>query len=164
MAITHCLTSDSAWPNGAIRRRWSPAELLALERWAGVLPVQVICRRLDRSERSVRCQMHRRGLSTRVREGVGLRQVCEDLQLSARSAKAFILDGRLRLHSAQVHGGVMAQLHWSLRRWLQTAQSRLCRVSHLRVTETSLRRFAREADFGASGSRTGAAWQHWASG
>ena len=118
MAITHCLTSDSAWPNGAIRRRWSPAELLALERWAGVLPVQVICLRL----------------------------------------------GRLRLHSAQVHGGVMAQLDWSLRRWLQTAQSRLCRVSHLRVTETSLRRFAREADFGASGSRTDAAWQHWASG
>jgi len=91
MAITHCLRSDSAWPNGAIRRRWSPAELLALERWAGVLPVQVICRRLDRSERSVRCQMHRRGLSTRVREGVGLRQVCEDLQMSARSVKAFIL-------------------------------------------------------------------------
>ena len=116
MAITHCLTSDSAWPNGAIRRRWSPAELLALERWAGVLPVQVICRRLNRSARSVRCQMHRRGLSTRVREGVGLRQVCEDLQLSARSVKAFILDGRLRLHSAQVHGGVMAQLDWSLRR------------------------------------------------
>ena len=88
MAIKHCLTSDSAWLNGAIRRRWSPAELLALERWAGVLPVQMICRRLDRSERSVRCQMHRRGLSTRVREGVGLRQVCEDLQLSARSVKA----------------------------------------------------------------------------
>jgi len=108
--------------------------------------------------------MHRRRLSTRVREGVGLRQVCEDLQLSARTVKAFILDGRLRLHSAQVHGGVMAQLDWSLRRWLQTAQSRLCRVSHLRVTETSLRRFAREADFGASGSRTDAAWQHWASG
>lgn len=41
MAIKHCLTSDSAWLNGAIRRRWSPAELLALERWAGVLPVQM---------------------------------------------------------------------------------------------------------------------------
>src|SRR5256885_12313634 len=53
MAIKHCLTSDSAWPNGAIRRRWSPAELLALERWRSEehtselqSPCNLVCRLL----------------------------------------------------------------------------------------------------------------------
>lgn len=158
------LTFDSLGPNGAMRRHWSAAELLALERWAGVHPVQVICRRLDRSERSVRCQMHRRGLSAQVCEGVGLRQVCEDLRLSARAVKACILDGRLRLHSARVHGAapLRQRRRWSLRRWLEAAQGRICRISHLRVTEASLRRFARDAGCAAAAGVMGAALRHWA--
>lgn len=165
---TRRLECGSSGSNGAVRRHWSAAELQALERWAGVHPVHVICRRLGRSERSVRCKLHRRGLSACVCEGVGLQQVCEDLGLPVQAVKACILSGHLRLHSARVHGTAPPQPRWSLRRWLQAAQKRVCRISHLRITEASLRRFARAIDMdtgrAAAVVRMGAALRHWATG
>lgn len=129
----------------ARRARWSRSELRDLERWAGVWPVAVLCRRLHRSERAVRCQLYRRGLSARVCEGVEARQLPQLLHLPARTIATCIACGALRLHCATIHGRPAGppshHPRWSLRRWFVAAQRRDCRLTRLRISETSLRRF-----------------------
>lgn len=149
----------------ARRARWSRSELQDLERWAGVWPVAVLCRRLHRSERAVRCQLCRRGLSARVCEGVEARQLPGLLHLPARTIAACIARGALRLHSATIHGRTAGppsdHPRWSLRRWFVAAQRRDCRLTHLRVSETSLRRFVAGDTGRAAGARLDADACRW---
>lgn len=152
------------------RRRWSRADLRCLESWAGTLLVGDICHRLRRTERAIRCQMHRLDLSAKVREGCGLEELHAYLHLSPRATRRHLMAGTLRVHSALVCvscgtsapqafgkpmiprlpstiGAVCNALRRS-RRWIvAAANAGHCRLTHLRVSEASVFRLARNAEF-----------------
>ena len=166
------------------RRCWSAAELRYLDTWAGTRSVGEMCRRLQRSERALRCQLHRRGLSAKVCEGWGLNQLRVDLHLRARTVLHYAVQGILRVHSAQVcmlHGLVLNRrprrrswgvrtisigeaahvLRWSRARILVAALAGRCRLINVRITEGSVMRLSVSDSFAAIRERLDASIEHW---
>ena len=148
------------------RQRWSASELDRLNKWAGTRSVGEISASLHRSERAIRCQLHRRGLSAKVREGWGLTELREDLQLRARVVLRYAVQGILRVHSAQVcaypwprdgHcprteravslGEAARLLGWSHSQVLLAAFNRRCRLINLRISDASVTRLCASTFF-----------------
>jgi hypothetical protein len=153
------------------RRRWSCPDKRYLERWAGVRPVCDLCRYLRRTERAVRCQLHKRGLSAKVREGWSVSQLQREFHLGRRTVLRHLSIGPLRLCSAQVRTG-MRKLEWhtdptagsqrcgatlaalmltieTLSAWLRCPRTRLVaiaplrgwRLFQMRISEASVQRW-----------------------
>lgn len=151
-----------------IRRRWSAADLHYLQTWSGTRPIRQLCRHLHRSERALRCKLHKLAISAKVNAGWGLKQVQAHGHLSARAVLGRVIEGTIRLQCAQVRGHPLARTaHGESRpmpqRWrcLQGTHARpigevgarhhltakqiclaalhgYCRLIHVRVTEDSL--------------------------
>lgn len=159
------------------RQRWSASDLTYLDFWAAVKPVQALCHHLQRTERAVRCQMHRRGLSARVREGWGLPQLREDLHLSAKTVLRYAAQGVLRVHCAKVRldcwpvvpgaaatfelDEVAHALRWLRKRVLSAALAHRCRLMQVRITDASVMRLVASDAFSATRARLSPAMIQW---
>lgn len=145
------------------RRRWSRKDVCVLTWWVGSHPISTLCRMLHRTERAVRCKLHRLGVSARVIEGWSLRQLHTRFGLTRHQIYTALQQGRLRLHTALVSHSVPAAallpreritsgcrstpLEWIahvLHRSRCEVFNRLRRnqglIHHLRITEDSLAR------------------------
>lgn len=167
------------------RRCWSTEELQYLDTWAGTRSVSEMCQRLQRSERALRCQLHRRGLSAKVCEGWGLGQLRTDMHLRARTVLRYAVQGILRVHSAQVcmrHRHVAVDPSrlpppWAARaiplseaaRALKCPQTQVlmaaltgrCRLINVRITEASVLRLGASLIFSTIRTRLSPAMQRW---
>ena len=90
--------SDRSMP----RRWWNDGDVRYLNTWAGVRPICVMCRDLQRSERALRCKLHKLGLSARVREGWSLHDLQTQFHLSRRTVLHALAHGQLKLHSGLI--------------------------------------------------------------
>lgn len=167
-----------------IRRRWSAEDLRCLEYLAGTLPVGDICRRLQRSERAIRCQMHRLCLSAKVCEGWGVKEIRVHLHLPIRTIRHHLVAGTLRIHSARVcmRRGMPALrasskpipvrlpstiqefcdvLHWTRKRVAAKAMDGYCRLTHVRITEASIFQLVSGAEFLSDGMQIDPSLQSW---
>lgn len=163
--------------------RWKFAELKQLEACAGDRPILELCRQLRRSERAVRCQLSRRHLSAKVRDGWGMEQLRTDLHLTTRDVLHHLLQGSLRIQSARVRlldcssrsampdrckvllgtrsipiAEVSRALGWTRRRILACAG---CRLSRLRVSNASVKRLVASAAFADARARLDPALLRW---
>lgn len=166
------------------RRCWSTEELRYLDAWAGTRSVGEMCRRLQRSERALRCQLHRRGLSAKVCEGWGLGQLRTDMHLRTRTVLRYAVQGVLRVHSAQVCtkrlqvvAGLSRLPPWTVRaislgeaarvlncprtQILMAALTGRCRLINVRITEASVLRLSASPTFSAIRTRLSPAIQRW---
>lgn len=149
------------------RRRWNKGELCFLEKWAGIRSIAELSWRMQRTERALRCKMHRLGISAKIKEGWDLQELQTSLKLSRAAVMRCIEEGLLRIQSAQVclrpgmplfpcrREGALSLLErvlparrlahaarWSLRRVATYVRKGHCRLTHLRCTEASVRRMA----------------------
>ena len=169
---------------GTSRRYWSTEELQYLDTWAGTRSVGEMCQQLQRSERALRCQLHRRGLSAKVCEGWGLGQLRTDMHLRARTVLRYAVQGILRVHSAQVCTKHLRVAVGRLRLspWttsaiplseaarvlrcprtlvLVAALTGRCRLINVRITEASVLRFSASPNFNTIRARLSPAMQRW---
>jgi len=144
-------------------RAWKSAEIKKLMWSAGICPVQTLCRQLERTERSVRCKLHRLGLSARVKEGWSVRELRDTYGLTRRQIWRAVCSGRFRIHTALISASkpslialklrlpvdtvvVLARypLEWiahSIHRSRRDVFRRVChhwRIDQLRVTDDSV--------------------------
>jgi hypothetical protein len=169
------------------RRRWDAKELRYLDTWAGVRPISEMCLRLRRSERALRCQLYRRGLSAKVREGWGLEQLRVDLHLCGRKVFRYVVDGILHVQSAQIYhlalrlGDGFPDRHlrvshaipisetahflkWPRKRVLAAAMAGRCRIINVRITDASVMRLGASDSFASVRARLRPAIDHWLKG
>jgi hypothetical protein len=146
------------------RRQWTAAELHDLETWASTLSIGEMSRRLHRSERALRCQLHRLGLSAKVREGWGLNELCVGLHVSRRKILRAAAQGHLHVGSAQVSATHASKLNprlnahmrrartipireaarllrWSHKQILIAALAGRCRLINVRISDASVMRW-----------------------
>jgi hypothetical protein len=151
------------------RRRWSVSELRNLNALAGVLSVAELCQRLQRSERALRCKLHRLGISAMVREGWSIAELSHDFHLRRSTIRHYAEVGTLRVQSALVHAqpgkawihGAASALNTGATRTLSIRDVAklthhpcrsvvtLCiaghyKLTHVRLTESSIDRFAQD--------------------
>lgn len=166
------------------RKGWSTEELQYLDTWAGTRSVGEMCQRLHRTERALRCQLHRCGLSAKVCESWSLEQLRTDMHLQTRTVRRYAVQGILRVHSAQVctkHLRVAVDpIHlppWTARsiplseaaRMLRCPQTQILmgaltgryRLINVRITEASVLRFSASHTFNAIRARLSPAMQCW---
>lgn len=148
------------------RKRWDKEELRYLEAWAGVRSIAELSWRMQRTERALRCKMHRLGFSAKIKEGWGLQELKTSLKLSRAAVLHYIEAGLLRIHSAQVclrpgtslppsKKNTLSPLErilparkfahaaqWSLRRVAIYVREGRYLLTHLRCTDISVRRIA----------------------
>ena len=87
------------------RRRWSTADQHYLQTWVGRRPIGMLCRHLQRSERAVRCKLHKLRLNAKVCEGWGSKQLRTMCHLDDRTVLHYLASGTLRLQCAEVRWG-----------------------------------------------------------
>lgn len=166
------------------RRCWSTEELQYLDTWAGTRSVGEMCQRLQRSERALRCQLHRRGLSAKVCEGWSLGQLHTDMHLQTRTVLRYAVQGVLRVHSAQVctkhlrvAGSPLYFPPWTARtiplseaarvlrcprtQVLVAALTGRCRLINVRIAEVSVLRLSASPTFSAIRTRLSPAMRCW---
>jgi hypothetical protein len=146
------------------RTCWTAKELRYLDAWSGSRSIGDMCQRLRRSERAIRCQLSRRGLSAKVHDGWGFRQLRDRLHLRSSAIWRYAIQGILCVHSAQVllnrqmllagcHralppirtmsiGEVARQLRWRHSQVLAAAQAKHCRLINLRFTDASVKQLS----------------------
>lgn len=164
------------------RRRWLAAELRYLETWAGIKSMGELCLHLKRSERALRCQLHRQGLSAKVREGWGLEQLRVDLHLHANKVLRHAVHGVLRVQNAQVciqRGLASASsrtmrslpineaaraLGWSHTQILIAALAGRCQLINVRISEMSVMRLESSHAFEPMRERLHPAVDGWLAG
>lgn len=169
------------------RRRWCETELRYLDTWAGVRSISEMCLRLRRSERALRCQLYRRGLSAKVREGWGLEQLRVDLHLRTCKVFRYVLNGVLRVQSAQIYhfvgrlddGFSQNRLHvphtipisetarllkWPRKRVLASAMAGRCRFINVRITDASVMQLGASDSFSPVRARLNPAIDRWLKG
>jgi len=101
--------------NEGQRRCWNDADSRTLMWYAGVYPIPTMCRLLGRTERSVRCKLHRLGVSARIRDGWSPRQLQAIYGMSLQDVRRELASGRLRIQTAllSVSGTVVSSTPWS---------------------------------------------------
>lgn len=156
------------------RRRWSRADLGYLHAWAGTRPVRILCRYLQRTERALRCKLHKLGLSAKVREGWDVAALRHTCHVGMRTILRYVVNGKLRLQCGDVrmpcvgieqvasvitvtrcwHGirntnvqpfaDLTGQRHWTISQLCLAALAGRCRLLHLRITEATAVQFYEE--------------------
>lgn len=128
------------------RRRWSVSELRYLQARVGIRTVEQLSRALQRSERALRCKLHRLKLSAKVVEGWSLHELRVSLRMSVKQVLRHIVAGHLRVQCAQLHGVEItddskAAPHSGWKRVCAEVLRGRWRLSRLRISEASVQRF-----------------------
>jgi hypothetical protein len=174
-----------------VRRRWQANEIRYLDTWVGIRSVAELCRSLHRTERALRCKLHMLGLSAKVREGWSLSQVQRDLHLGRRAVLRHLIEGSLRVHSAQVcarahqlssdvypspasmpsacspasHTLPISELGTALglsrKKIVAAARTGSWRLIHVRITDSSVQRVCTNGQLGARRSWLSDAMRRW---
>src|SRR5271167_4571872 len=89
---------------------WTPAHDGKLLKLAGYEPVTKIARRLDRSERAVRCRLAALRISGKVTDGWSLRTLQTTLRVRRSSLRQFIGIGMLKVRDPRISASSLAVL------------------------------------------------------
>lgn len=108
--------------------------------------MEQLCRSLRRSERALRCKLHRLRLSAKVVEGWSLHELRASLRMSVKQVLCHVVVGRLRVQCAQVRGAGIANdrkaaPHSGWKRVCAEVLRGRWRLSRLRISEASVQRF-----------------------
>ncbi len=98
---------------------WTPAHDGKLLKLAGYEPVKKIARRLNRSERAVRCRLAALRISGKVTDGWSLRTLQTTLRVRRSTLRQFIGIGMLKVHDPRISASSMAALCDKIRAWLE---------------------------------------------
>jgi len=150
------------------RRQWSKADLDYLCCWAGTRSIRTLCRHLQRTERALRCKLHKLGLSGKVLEGWDIADLQRACHVSQRTVLRSLADGTLRLQCADVRffpgdnqvtdpkvfaagsqpntalyliSDAAIQRHSSISKICADALAGHCQLIHARITEATAVRF-----------------------
>src|SRR5271166_5864555 len=89
---------------------WTPAHDGKLLKLAGYEPVKKIARRLDRSERAVRCRLAALRISGKVTDGWSLRMLQTTLRVRRSTLRQFIGIGMLKVRDPRISASSLAAL------------------------------------------------------